>query len=97
MAECYFNSIRCQLQLNCHRELSVEQGRKDKKTKLSVPETLLLRWMYEVTRKERIGNCRRKINESHLRWFGHVLNRRGTALYKEITYCKYQNLEGEVQ
>ncbi|CAH9137087.1 unnamed protein product [Cuscuta epithymum] len=66
--------------------------------KMSVTEMCMLRWMCGHTRKDRVRNetikqrvgvapIEDKIQESHLRWFGHVCRRPGDAPVRRVEMC----------
>ena len=70
--------------------------KKAQEKKLDVAEMRMLRWMSEVTKLDRITNERirgttkvgeisKKVQESRLKWYGHVLRRVDVYVGKRVT------------
>ena len=80
--------------------------KKAQEKKLDVAEMMMLRWMSGVTklvrnRNERIrgtmkvGEISKKVQESRLKWYGHVLRRADEYVGKGVIAMEVRGEEGE--
>ena len=77
----------------------------EKKKKWDVAEMRMLRWMSGVTKMDRIRNERirgttkvgeisMKVQESRLKWYGHVLRREDECVGKRVMVMAVRGKEG---
>ena len=80
--------------------------KKAQEKKLDVAEMRMLRWMSGVTKLDRIRNERirgttnvgeisKKVQESRLKWYGHLLRREGEYVGKRVMGMEVPGNEGE--
>ena len=80
--------------------------KKAQEKKLDVAEMRMLRWMSGVTKLDRIRNERirgttkvgeisKKVQESRLKWYGHVLRREDEYVGKSVMRWRCRGKEGE--
>ena len=80
--------------------------KKAQEKKLDVAEIRMLRWMSGVTKLARIRNDRirgmtkvgeiaKKVQESRLKWYGHVLRREDEYVGKRMMGMEVRGKEGE--
>ena len=80
--------------------------KKAQEKKLDVAEMRMLRWMSGVTKLDRIRNERirgatkvgeisKKVQESRLKWYGHVLRREDEYVGKRVMAMEVQGKKGE--
>ena len=81
-------------------------SQKAQEKKLDVAEMMMLRWMSGVTKLDRIRNERirgttqvgeisKKMQESKLKWYGHVLRREDEYVGKRVVGWRCRGKEGE--
>ena len=80
--------------------------KKAQEKKLDVAEMRMLRWMSGVTKLDRIRNERirgttkvgeiaKKVQESRLKWYGHILRREDNYVGKRVMAMEVPGIEGE--